>query len=135
MSTLQVFAQEINAIGQNIIRNSVRLQRTVAEHVVEFVATQTPIDTGRASGNWITQIGSPDTGYDPNETGGPQTSIDRAKAALAALAVGQTVYISNNVPYIVPLNQGTSSQAPAGFVEMSAVSALQVAANFNLLIR
>lgn len=135
MSTLRVFAENMNSLGLLVERNAIRLHRRVAEEVVDHVANGTPIDTGRASGNWITNIGAPSQNFDDSETGGPQTSMQDVRAKLASLAMGQVVHITNNTPYIVPLNQGTSQQAPAAFVETAAVSALNVIGNFNLLVR
>jgi hypothetical protein len=134
MTTLNIFAQQMNALANAIQRNAPILQREVSQAVVDYVATSTPVLTGQASGNWKTAIGTPDTSWDPGASS-PQHSIAEAHATLRGLAIGQTVYITNNVPYIVDLNQGSSSKAPAGFVEASVVNALHITANFNLLIR
>lgn len=136
MSSLQIFAQEMQALAQTVGTNIVRLQKGVAMTVVEDVALETPVLTGQAAANWKTQIGAPDQSYDmgPNANAGQQ-SVDNAKVNLSGLAMGQTVYITNNVPYIVSLNSGYSAKAPAGFVEMAIVDALYKAGNFNLLIK
>lgn len=135
-SSLQIFAQNMNALAQTIGQRIPQLQKEVAQNVVEGVATDNPVLTGQSSANWKTAIGAPDTSVDlgPNPLAG-QHSVAEAKKALVALALGQTVYISNNVPYIMELNQGSSSKAPAGFVETAIVNALHATANFNLLIR
>jgi hypothetical protein len=47
-------------------------------------------------------------------------SYDGSEKALAAIArykLGSTIHISNNVPYILPLNNGHSTQAPINFIE------------------
>lgn len=136
MATLQIFAKEMNQLATNVQSNIPKLQRKVAQTVVDSVAMETPVLTGQAAANWKTQIGSPNTGYDwgPNANAG-QHSIDEARAALASLAMGHVVYISNNLPYILELNNGYSSKAPAGFVEIAIVDALHQSANFNLLIK
>lgn len=135
MSNLAIFAQDMNRLATLVGRNIPKLQAQVAQHVVEDVARNNPVDTGQSSANWKTAIGAPDLSADlgPNSRGG-QHSIDEAKKALASLAIGQTVYITNNLPYIVTLNSGYSAQAPAGFVETAIVDALHRSANFNLLI-
>lgn len=58
-------------------------------------------------------------------------------AQVATYRLGQgSVFISNNVPYIVYLNQGSSSQAPPGFVETAVEVAIQnVAGRFNVRAR
>lgn len=135
MTTLQIFAQQMNALASRVQQRVPVLTREVAQHIVEDVALQTPFLSGQAAANWKTSVGSPDNSWDPgpNANAG-QHSVDEAKAALVALGMGQTVYITNNVPYIVDLNSGSSVKAPAGFVETAIVNALQRTANFNLLI-
>lgn len=134
MSDMRIFAKEMAALGATIQSNVVKLQKEVAEHVVEFVATSTPIDTGQASGNWITNVGAPSTSMNIGPSS-PGVSIGQVKTALMALRMGQDVHITNNLPYIVKLNQGYSQQAPASFVELSAVSALGLIGRFNLLVK
>lgn len=132
--SMSVFAQQAMSLAGVVQRNCVTLQRDVAQNVVNDVAMETPVLTGQAAGNWKTTIGAPDNSYDPGASSG-QHSVDEAQRALSHLQLGQTVYITNNVPYIVELNSGSSSKAPAGFVETSIIDALHRTANFNLLIR
>lgn len=134
MTTLTVFAQNMNQLAAAVQQNIPKMMRGVAEAVVDSVANSTPQLTGQAAGNWKTTVGSPSSAWDqgPNS---PSTSLADAAAALSTLREGQVIYISNNVPYIVDLNQGSSAKAPAGFVEMSVMSGVHVAGNFNLLVR
>ena len=74
---------------------------------------QTPVDTGRARSNWFASIGSP-SGQTTEQTS-PQTFDN--KSIYDRYKLNQTIFITNNLPYIVPLNNGTSQQAPAGFVD------------------
>jgi hypothetical protein len=34
------------------------------------------------------------------------------------------IHLNNNLPYIIPLNQGWSTQAPAGFIDMAILDGL-----------
>lgn len=91
----------------------------------------TPVDTGWARANWLANVSTPSK----NVAGTPE-SVNVAeseqqsglgKVLLYRLAAGP-VYISNNVPYILRLNEGYSKQAPAGFVQRAiqeAVSGLR----------
>lgn len=133
--SLSVFAREMNSLANIVAGNIPKLQAQVAQNVVNHVALETPVLTGQASGNWKTSIDAPDTSYDagPNPEGGTK-SAKMARAVLPSLQLGQTVYISNNVPYIVDLNNGSSAKAPQNFVETATIDALHRSANFNLLI-
>ncbi len=95
--------------------------KQVTRDVTLHLFARTPLDTGWARSNWIPKIGSPF-----EDAPGSRVEIGPAVAAqkkgLAQVAVkyklrNGSVYISNNVPYIQPLNDGHSKQAPAGFVQ------------------
>lgn len=133
MATLNIFATNMQRMAAQVPQNIVRMQREIALDVVEHVSQGTPVDSGQASGNWKTRIGSPETGYDPGPSAGPPKSYAEAQAALANLQHGQDVYITNNVPYIGLLNAGYSQQAPSLFVETAIVSAIAAIGRYNIV--
>lgn len=108
------------AVEQVIVRLSVN---TTAELIEE-----TPVDTGWARANWVPSIGAAFEGNagELNEeerraaVAGQTGSQETSTAALLGYQIrrGQ-VFISNNVPYILALNDGSSAQAPSGFVQAS----------------
>jgi hypothetical protein len=85
----------------------------------------TPVDTGWARANWIPSVGTATEQTDGTpqsvSTGAQQIGI----AQVAAYRGAQPVFVSNNVPYIMTLNDGSSKQAPAGFVELAVAKAEQ----------
>lgn len=134
MSTLNIFAREMNNLAGIVQSNCVKVVAEVTEEVATHVANTTPVLTGQASGNWVTTVGAPDPNYVPGPSS-PAASIQSAQAVARSLQIGETVYISNNVPYIVELNQGSSAKAPAGFVESATLLGMNVIGKFNLLVR
>lgn len=82
----------------------------------------TPVDTGWARANWIPQIGSPHEGTAGTRTQAEAGSLSsEAQSGVASVATTYKlqrgrVYITNNVPYILKLDAGSSNQAPKGFV-------------------
>ena len=75
----------------------------------------TPVDTGRARSNWLPSIETP-----RSDTVGvrmPSESLKDAEATFNVAPKFPLLYLANNLPYIEPLNEGHSKQAPAGFVE------------------
>ena len=77
----------------------------------------TPVDTGRARGNWQCSLGSPVTNeidrLDPNGSGA-------VSEVIATVKIGEVNYLSNNVPYIRRLEyEGHSKQAPNGMVRIA----------------
>ena len=94
--------------------------------VVSDLAFKTPVDTSDAISNWQTELNTPASGernpYFTGSRGSTQlasanATIQNAKAKLVGKKPDQDIFISNLLPYIADLNNGTSAQAPAGFVE------------------
>lgn len=86
----------------------------------------TPVDTGWARANWVPSIGEPVVA-----AVGAREAVSSAEQqagqaqVLSYKLAGGVLYVSNNVPYIRFLNYGSSSQQPAGFVEVAIARALQ----------
>jgi len=87
----------------------------------------TPVDTGWARANWIPNIGqpvsSPEGTREAVSNAGQQAGIATVVTGYR-VASGRPIFISNNVPYIVFLNEGSSRQAPAGFVQRAIAKAV-----------
>jgi hypothetical protein len=92
----------------------------------------TPVDTGWARANWVPAIGNPVTDVDgePPKKGTKTKAGGKAQRGLARVASSYRlrqgpVFISNNVPYIGRLNDGSSVQAPRGFVQAAILKAIR----------
>lgn len=87
--------------------------RRLALDALKRIVNRTPVgDTGLARGNWQVTIDEPATGtLDVKDKSGGEAQA-RAKAALASLSSDQyfgkfpTVWITNNLPYILVLEEG-----------------------------
>ena len=96
------------------------LARAVEQRVTEIavnvnanLVAATPRDTGFAATNWQLTVGAPAEGT--VDLGGGMTIAD-----LAGYTIDQgSVFSTNNASYIQRLNAGSSTQAPAGFVELA----------------
>lgn len=86
------------------------------------VVLETPVDTGRAKGNWITSVDSPnsfaDITYTAERTVAEQFAISQCKQEVQKVQGFATVYIQNNLPYITRLNEGHSDQAGSKYIEI-----------------
>lgn len=96
--------------------------------MVEFyrqVTISTPVDTGRARWGWNCSIGSPDLTI-PAE-GKYSIATARATTVFTVRAVKEApdLFIANAVPYIGRLNDGSSKQAPARFVELAFINVVR----------
>jgi hypothetical protein len=133
IGSLQV---RIEAHVNALTRNLSVLTRNTTRAIVNRLATSTPVDTGDAVSNWQVSLNGPPTTrlppYFPGNAG--STRGENARAMLiAARAVipnfyvgkGDILYIGNTAPHIEKLNKGSSTQAPAGFVEAAILAGSQ----------
>lgn len=90
----------------------------IAVAVTNDIVTSTPVDTSFAKKSWIPSIGKP-SGAVGGSKGSPNAGAQQTGKAILSkynLRLGR-IYIVNNVPYIGDLNNGSSAQAPSGFVQ------------------
>ena len=90
---------------------STALKKTAIKIWGEIIK-MTPVDQGRARGNWF-------IGLAPNAKVGRANKNKGANYVTKAIpkdVLAQKVYLYNNLPYIVTLEYGHSKQAPKGMV-------------------
>ena len=98
--------------------------RKVAMEVFHRVIIRTPVDTGRARANWQTSIGAPienvldETNKIPVGTPGGSADIDRA-LMIDKHQGDESIFLTNNLPYIEALENGSSTQSAAGMVKVT----------------
>lgn len=108
------FADDIRRFSVKAGESSDRIVRAITLSLFNGIIRDTPVDTGRARGNWQTTVGAPASG-----------EVDRVGASVSIAEVesntppgaGQETYLANDLPYIVQLEEGTSKQAPEGMVK------------------
>lgn len=88
--------------------------RVIAMALLNEIVLRSPVDTGRFRGNNIVSVGAPvySSTTDVDPSGG--NTISRGASTLSGLEPFTQVFIQNNLPYAVPLEDGHSKQAPAG---------------------
>lgn len=85
----------------------------------------TPVDTGWARANWIPAIGPGPSNPVGSRESVSQSAQQAGRSLIAGYQLNRGVCtITNNVPYIVNLNFGSSKQAPAGFVQAAIEKAI-----------
>lgn len=104
--------QEFNAIVQKL-----------SLEILRRIVIKTPVDTGRARGNWMVAINSIPQGIIEIER------LSESQAQAFALSNGipiiksakpfTAISIANNLPYIGVLEMGSSKKAPQGMVRVS----------------
>ena len=94
--------------------------------ILSRVVLGTPVDTGRARGNWQTTLGTPATGDVERLDPSGSATIGEGSSTINGAPEFPVIHIANNLPYIGALNYGKpegvqhSKQAPLMFVELAA---------------
>lgn len=128
--TLNDLAKRFDKLPAEIKTAASKAAVAVSKVVVKDLIFSTPVDTTEALSNWIATLGSPSNNAIPPIVPGNfgNTRSTSASAAYAAAIMvldakkpGQIVYLTNNADHIRELDEGKSSQQPAGFVARSAM--------------
>ncbi len=124
--------RKLSSLNRRLKRVTRRLELGIVElisHVAEEIGREivpaTPVDTGFARANWRPSVNAP--------ASEPITFLDKTgEATVSNIAVvarlyqlGDVFFIVNLVPYIGDLNEGSSPQAPVGFVQIAIASGVK----------
>ena len=95
------------------------ITQKIGIEILRRVVMKSPVKSGRFRGNWSVAIGSPDTSV-KNTTDKPgQATIAAGTLVITGLSEVQAIYLTNNLPYALRLENGWSQQAPAGVVAVT----------------
>ena len=116
------FAANLNKLCE---RAKDKAHIVVRKTAFELQGMMSPVDTGRFRSNWAVGLGAINTSTDaaPDKTG--DAAKGRAQAALQGWKPGQTIYLSNSLPYARILEYGRANgrpgslQAPHGMVRIT----------------
>lgn len=126
---MAIRAKEIEAGTERTVR-----QAAVAADTA--IVTTTPVETGRAKGNWNVSVGTPDTSVRPdNFDPDGQPTLRRHEGAIARWGLGMSaIFLANGLPYILLLENGSSSaKAPNGMTQYGLDAARAVLKKSRLL--
>jgi hypothetical protein len=119
MASPTQFSKRMGLLGTKVAKNADKVVRKVAMAVDRTVVIATPVDTGRARANWIAALdAAPVTATEDKDKSGSK-AVSQAAGVVAGYDGDKNaeVHITNNLPYIGRLNEGSSFQAPANFVQ------------------
>lgn len=138
MADLDDFSRNFTIQVDGIMNNIDGVVRKVALVADQAVVMATPVDTGRARSNWISEANNSSEqiieAYTPGEQGNTaaantQSALDQAEQVISGYRAGDSLHLTNNLPYIQALNDGSSAQAPANFVEIAIQTAVDAVQN------
>lgn len=109
------FSSDMRNATKSIIDAHDKITRAATLDFFTGTVKDTPVDTGRARGNWVTTTGQPAQGEIDREDK-PGTTVIAEIVAKTPEGAGQETFMSNSLPYIEALEYGSSQKAPDGMV-------------------
>jgi hypothetical protein len=107
MATVKLALDRLEQWGEKTVRGTLL-------SLSSAIIKDTPVDTGRLRSNWMPSIGSPDS------TQGTATSeadtISKVASTTTGLKMGDTFYLTNNLPYAAAIEYGHSKRFPEGML-------------------
>lgn len=99
-------------------KNAELVVKKVGIDMLSKIILRSPVDTGRFRANW--QVGLKEVGYTvKTEDPSGQATISAGASKIAGFKLGDSIWISNALPYGPRLENGYSTQAPAGMVKLT----------------
>ncbi len=142
--TLLDLANRMRTLADKIGSEGARCAVETTLAIVGDLARVTPVDTSRAVSNWQVTLDSPSNksifphfaGFNGSTfTASGAETVSLAKQVLRNKKPGQIIFIKNNLTYISALNEGSSMQEPAGFVERAVLIGRKTTENFKIKIK
>ena len=124
------FADQVAAFEKDARRKMDLAVRKVSLEIFSRVILKSPVDSGRFRGNWQVAIGSIPSGTLELDDKTGIATVSKADAKLFSAKAGDTIYLANNLPYAMRLEEGGyndgpktiggfSTQAPQGMVALT----------------
>ncbi len=116
---MSTFSVDLAKFGYKAVNNAEKIVRKIVFDMHSRIVKRMPVDTGRARAN--TQISIHNLPYHSvlkTDKSGNAT-ISSGGQEVARFNLGDTVFIYNNVEYVLALEFGYSKQAPAGMFRIS----------------
>jgi hypothetical protein len=114
------FANDLARFIEKTGKNADTVVRTVTLEMGNSLIEMSPVDTGRFRANWQHNSARPHTGTTETVDPSGQGSKSQLAASLQPVKAGGIEFVSNNLPYARELESGSSQQAPAGMVRVTA---------------
>jgi hypothetical protein len=109
------FGNDVKKFTKKTEREMIQKIRVVGAEALRRVVMKTPVDTGRARGSWA--VGLNVINVKQSEDAFGSYTVADGIAEINKYKVDDVIYISNNLPYINKLENGSSKQAPQGMVK------------------
>lgn len=111
------FTRDLQRFTSNAPKEVNEVKRAVSLEFFSSVIRDTPVDSGRARGNWQTTNGQAARSTVERDDPSGDAATREAEQTIKDSVIDSPIFMSNNLPYIEPLENGSSAQAPEGMVK------------------
>ena len=128
------FAKKIGEFNSKTEKALEMLLRGTALDLMSAIVMRTPVGNpdiwktkyppkgytgGRLRGNWQAEINRPASGTSKKTDKRGSKTLKKGQAKMKGATVGDSIYITNNLPYAIAVENGHSRQAPKGMVKIT----------------
>lgn len=110
------FSKLVNDFAKEVPELAVQVTNKACIDLFSKVVMDTPVDTGRARGNWQISIGNAVGSELNTEDKDGSSTIGKATSELLGDKTTAPIFIQNNLPYIKKLEYGYSKKSPRGML-------------------
>lgn len=124
------------ALAAGVTSNVAKVKGDAAVAIGRTLARTTPVDTALARSNWVASANSPDLSDRPIRS--VADVVSEIKTVVKFIDSETDIVIANGgdkVPYLGLLENGSSRQAPAGFIAASPLAGVDVVQKGKILTR
>lgn len=112
------FSSDIKKWSRKTQKKQALVFRGTSLSLFTKIARRTPVLSGRAIGNWQVELNAPANQILART--GLASSLSEAVSDISKAAIGDTIFITNHLPYILLLEDGDhSAKAPNGMVAIT----------------
>ncbi len=136
MAAPKVFAVRMLDLAKAVPVEAARILAGTANVAGRNVVRDTPVDTGLARSNWVASLAGPD--LSDRSIRSKSATISEIKSVTAGVKADGEIHVANGgdkIPYLKHLNEGSSTQAPAGFVGFALAMAKDFLQDARILVR
>lgn len=123
MSSITVSGGSFLTIGDEIEDEISDIKIEMITNIDNELTYTNPFLSGQALANWTVSVDSPDEKFYEGQLERPANQSP--KILETEFVTRKDIYITNSVPYIQKLNNGSSDQAPSLFIEMAMLAGVQ----------
>lgn len=113
------FSQDLDKATLNLAGYAEDMVRGTLFALASRIIKESPVDTGRFRGNWQASLNTPKQGKLQRLDKSGAGPINDMSSVVMGLNMGQTFYLTNNLPYARRLEYGYSKQAPSGMLRIN----------------